>query len=107
MTTINQKEPYRRASPRRRPRRKSFKRSETHYFAISFRKAEDRGFAPGQAVECGDARAAIQRAKLMARDKANAGSVAFSRRRKSDLEEFEAAIILKVFGKVPKDFDIG
>jgi hypothetical protein len=61
----------------------------------------------GKQSNAGDARAAMLRAKLMARDKANAGSVAFSRRRKSDLEEFEAAVILKVFGKVPKDFDIG
>jgi hypothetical protein len=66
-----------------------------------------RGFAPGEAVGCGGARAAILRAKLMVRDKANYGSVAFLRRRKSDLGESEAAAILKVFGKVPKDFDKG
>jgi hypothetical protein len=63
-------------------------------------------FAPGQAVECRDAHVAILRAELMARDKTNAGSVAFSRRENSDLGEFKAAVILKVFGSVPKDFDI-
>jgi hypothetical protein len=107
MATIDKKERDRRAPPRRRPRRKPFKRSETHYFAISFTKVGNRGFAPGQAVECDDARDAIGRAKLMARDTANAGSVAFSRRGSPNTETYDTAVILKVFGKVPKDFDIG
>jgi predicted RNA-binding Zn-ribbon protein involved in translation (DUF1610 family) len=80
--------------------------TETHYVAISFTQEEGGGFAPGQAVECRDAYVAILRAELMARDKTNAGSVAFSRRETSGLGEFEAAVILKVFGNVPTDFDI-
>ena len=52
------------------------------------------------------ARTAMLRAELMARDKANAGSVAFSRRGNSHRAEYEPAVILRVFGNVPKDFDI-
>jgi hypothetical protein len=90
---------------RRRPRTELS--SQTRYVAISFTQGEGGSFAPGQAVQCNDARSAILRAELMARAKENAGSVAFSRRGNSDLGEFEAAVILKVFGNVPKDFDIG
>ena len=105
---IDQKERCRRlAARRRRPRREPSKRSATRYFAISFTKVGDRGFAPGQAVECGNARAAILRAKGMVRDKANAGSVAFSRSGTPNTQEYDTAVILAVFGKVPKDFDIG
>jgi hypothetical protein len=42
----------------------------------------------------------------MVRDNANAGSVAFSRRGSPNTET-DPAVILKAFGKVPKDFDIG
>jgi hypothetical protein len=93
----------------RRPRllREPSNRSETCYFAISFTPLEDGGFAPGQAVECADARVAVLRAELMGRDKAKAGSLAFSRRGNSDLGEFEAAVILKVFDNVSKGFGRG
>jgi len=36
--------------------------SGTHYVTISFRQMDGRGFAPGQAIECGDAETAILRA---------------------------------------------
>jgi hypothetical protein len=94
------------SSGRKRTATEQSNRIETHYVAISFTRVEGGGLAPGQAVECSDARAAMLRAELMARDTANAGSVAFSRRGNSDRGEFEAAVILRVFGTVPKDFDI-
>jgi hypothetical protein len=81
-------------------------RPQTHYVAISFTQVDSKGLAPGVAIECSDADTAILRAELMARDKANAGSVAFSRRANADLGWYKEAEILKVFGKVPKDFDI-
>ena len=62
---------------------------------------------PGPAVECPDAALAIQRAELMTRDKHIAGSVALSRRGNPDTEEYEPAVILKTFGEIPPDFDIG
>ena len=75
--------------------------------AISFRQVESKGCAPGQAIECADAETAILRAELMARDKANIGSAAFSRRGAPTFGRYEEAVILKVFGTLPKDFDIG
>jgi predicted RNA-binding Zn-ribbon protein involved in translation (DUF1610 family) len=81
-------------------------RSETHYVAISFRQVEGKVFSPGQAIECNGADTAILRAELMMRDKMNAGSVAFSRQGSPDLGKVKDAVILKVFGKVPKGFDI-
>jgi hypothetical protein len=68
---------------------------------------EDGGFAPGQAVECGDARASILRAERMLCGMASAGSVAFSRSENPNTQEYDNAVILAVFGKVPKHFDIG
>jgi len=43
----------------------------------------------------------------MMRDKANVGAAAFSRRESADVGRYEEAVILKVFGTLPKDFDIG
>ena len=62
------------------------------------------GLAPGQAVECPHAAAAIRRAEAMSRDDANAGAIAFSRSGSLDVGEFEDAVILKTFGEVPDDF---
>jgi hypothetical protein len=78
----------------------------TRYVALSFRRVAGGSSAPGQAVECIDARAAIRRAKLMAGDTVNGGSVAFSRRGSPEFGEFDDAVILKSFGNIPKDFDI-
>ena len=78
------------------PTQLSRRRYTSNASEISFTQAEDGGFAPGQAVECGDARA-ILRAKKMLRDKAKVGSVAFSRRGNPDIEEYEPAVM--DFGK--------
>jgi hypothetical protein len=62
-------------------------RSETHCGDI-IAQVDDGDFAPGQAVECSDAEAAILRAELMVRDRGNVGSAAFSRRGDPDRGEF-------------------
>jgi hypothetical protein len=76
-----------------------------YYVALPFTPVEGGGVAPGQAVECPHAAAAIRRADAMSRDEANAGVVAFSRRGSAELGEFEDADILKTFGEVPDDFN--
>jgi hypothetical protein len=75
-----------------------------YYVALPFTPVEGGCVAPGQAVECPHAAAAIRRADAMSRDEANAGAVAFSRNGSPDLGEFEDAVILKTFGEVPDDF---
>jgi hypothetical protein len=75
-----------------------------YYVALPFTPVEGGGLAPGQAVECPHAAAAIRRAEVMSRDETNAGAVAFSRSGSPDVGEFEDAVILKTFGDVPDDF---
>jgi hypothetical protein len=75
-----------------------------YYVALPFVSVEGGGLAPGQAVECPHAAAAIRRAEALSRDEANAGAVAFSRNGSPDLGEFDDAVILKTFGEVPDDF---
>ena len=74
-----------------------------YYVALPFVRV-DGGLAPGDAVECPHAAAAIRRAEALAARETNAGAVAFSRQGNGDLGEFEDAIILKAFGEVPDDF---
>ena len=75
-----------------------------YYVALPFTPVEGGGLAPGQAVECPHAAAAIRRAAAMSRDGANAGAIAFSRSGSPDVGEFGDAVILKSFGEVPDDF---
>ena len=74
-----------------------------YYVALPFVRVEG-GLAPGDAVECPHAAAAIRRAEAMAGKEAHAGAVAFSRQGTPDLGEFDDAVILKSFGDVPDDF---
>jgi hypothetical protein len=74
-----------------------------YYVALSF-PCIDGGFAPGEAIECPHAAAAIRRAGAMAHREGIAGAVAFSRRGDPNAGEFEEAEILKTFGEVPDDF---
>lgn len=74
-----------------------------YYVALPFIPVEG-GLAPGQAVECPNGGAAIRRAQAMASNEANAGAVAFSRSGDPNLGDFDDAVILKIFGKVPDDF---
>jgi hypothetical protein len=62
-----------------------------YYVAMPF-VPMDHGQAPGQAVECPTAEAAIRRAQAMGRHDANAGAVAFSRSCDPNLGEFEDAV---------------
>jgi len=64
----------------------------------------DGGLAPGEAVECAHAGAAIRPAEDLARKEGNAGAIAFSRQGSTELGEFEDAVILKTFDDVPDDF---
>ena len=75
-----------------------------YYVALPFTPEEGGGLAPGLAIECPSATAAIQRAEANARHDANAGAVAFSRSGDPNLGEFDDAVILKTFGEVPDDF---
>jgi hypothetical protein len=75
-----------------------------YYVALPFTLVEGGGLAPGQAVECPHAAAAIRRAEAMSRGEANVGAIAFSRSGSPDVGEFEDAVILKTFGEVPEDF---
>jgi hypothetical protein len=77
----------------------------TRYVALSFRKA-GKDFVPGPALECPDAGLAIQRAELMMREGEIAGAIAFSRRGNLESGEAEDAVVLKVFGAIPEDFDM-
>jgi hypothetical protein len=73
-----------------------------YYVALPFVHV-DGGLAPGEAVECPHAAAAIRRAQAMSGQEVNAGAVAFSRQGSAELGEFEDAVILKAFGDVPDD----
>jgi hypothetical protein len=75
-----------------------------YYVALPFTPVEEGGLAPGQAVECPNGGVAIRRAEVMARDAANAGAVAFSRKGDPNIGEFDDAVVLKAFGEVPDDF---
>ena len=75
-----------------------------YYVALPFMHVAEGGLAPGLAVECANAGAAIRRAEAMSRIEANSGAVAFSRLGNPDVGEFDDAVILKTFGEVPDDF---
>lgn len=73
-----------------------------YFVALPFTRL-DEGLAPGEAVECANANAAIRRARAMASSPSNAGAVAFSRSGDPNLGEFDDAVILQTFGDVPAD----
>lgn len=76
----------------------------TYFVALPFIAADD-GAAPGEAVECASAVAAINRAEALSRKEGNIGAVAFSRTGDLAVGEFSDAVVLKSFGDVPRDFD--
>lgn len=78
----------------------------TYFVALPFLRVEG-GLAPGEAVECPHAAAAIRRAEVMSSKEPNAGAVAFSRSGSPELGEFEEAVILGTFGDVPDEFQFG
>lgn len=74
----------------------------TYYVAMPFVAADD-GSAPGEAVECTNAAAAITRAEALSRKEENVGAVAFSRTGDPASGEFRDAVVLRSFGDVPSD----
>jgi hypothetical protein len=74
-----------------------------YYVALPFVDV-DGGLASGQARECAHGGEAVRRAEVMSRDPANVGAVAFSRKGDPNIGEFDEAVVLKTFGRVPEDF---
>lgn len=74
----------------------------TYYVALPFVAADD-GAAPGEAVECTSAAAAITRAEALSRKEGNVGAVAFSRTGDPASGEFSDAVVLRSFGEVRTD----
>ncbi len=74
----------------------------TYFVALSF-VAADNGVAPGEAVECLSARAAILRAEHLSRREGVVGSIAFSRSGDLSSGTFDDAQVLKIFGDAPSD----
>lgn len=73
-----------------------------YYVALPFVRL-DEGLAPGEAVECPHATAAIRRAAALASASPNAGAVAFSRSGDPNTGDFDEAVVLRTFGEVPDD----
>lgn len=74
----------------------------TYYVAMPFVAADD-GAAPGEAVECTSAAAAITRAEALARKEDHIGAVAFSRSGDPASGEIGDAVVLRSFGEVSRD----
>lgn len=74
----------------------------TYYVALPF-VTGDEGLAPGEAVECLSANAAVMRAEALSRKPGCAGAVAFSRTGDPSSGEFGDARVIRKFGEVPDD----
>ena len=74
----------------------------TYYVALPFVMADD-GLAPGEAVECTSANAAVMRAEALSRKPGCAGALAFSRIGDPATGEFGDATLIRKFGDVPGD----
>lgn len=74
----------------------------TYYVALPFVMADD-GLAPGEAVECLSAKAAVMRAEALSRKPGCAGAVAFSRTGDPSSGDFGDAKVIRRFGEVPDD----
>ncbi len=74
----------------------------TYYVALPFIPADD-GLAPGEAVECLSANAAVMRAEALSRKPGCAGAFAFSRTGDLATGEFGDANLIRKFGDVPDD----
>lgn len=74
----------------------------TYYVALPFVMADD-GLAPGEAVECLSANAAVMRAEALSRKPGCAGAVAFSRTGDPSSGDFGDAKVIRKFGEVPDD----
>jgi len=74
----------------------------TYYVALPFVPADD-GLAPGEAMECTSANAAVMRAEARSRKPGCAGALAFSRTGDPATGEFGDAKLIRKFGDVPED----
>jgi hypothetical protein len=74
----------------------------TYFVALPFIATDD-GLAPGEAVECLSANAAVMRAEALSHREGHAGAVAFSRSGDPATGEFTDANLIKKFGDVPND----
>jgi hypothetical protein len=74
----------------------------TYFVALPFIATDD-GLAPGEAVECLSANAAVMRAEVLSRREGHAGAVAFSRSGNTATGEFSDAKLIRKFGDVPND----
>ena len=74
----------------------------TYYVALPFVPSED-GIAPGEAVECTSANAAVMRAEALSRKPGCAGALAFSRTGDPATGDFGDAKVIRKFGDVPDD----
>jgi hypothetical protein len=74
----------------------------TYYVALPFVMADD-GLAPGEAVECTSANAAVMRAEALSRKPGCAGALAFSRTGDPATGEFGHATLIRKFGDVPDE----
>ena len=71
----------------------------TYYVALPFIRTEDGALVAGEAQERQTANAALRAADSMART--SAGAVAFSRTGDPSIGDFEDAVVIRAFGKVP------
>jgi hypothetical protein len=74
----------------------------TYYVALPFVPSDD-GIAPGEAVECPSANAAVMRAEALSRKPGHVGALAFSRSGDPATGEFGDAKLIRKFGDVPDD----
>jgi hypothetical protein len=74
----------------------------TYFVALPFIATDD-GLAPGEAVECLSANAAVTRAEALSHREGHAGALAFSRSGDAATSEFSDAKLIRKFGDVPND----
>ena len=74
----------------------------TYYVALPFVASDDCA-APGEAVECLSANAAVMRAEALSRKPGHAGAIAFSRTGDPASGDFGEAKVIRKFGDVPDD----
>jgi hypothetical protein len=72
--------------------------------ALPFQPVEGGGFAPGQAVECAHASAAVRTRPGDGGRHGQYRGRSVLAQGEPDIGEFEDAVILKAFGDVPEDF---
>lgn len=72
----------------------------TYYVALPFVMADD-GLAPGEAMECLSANAAVIRAEALSRKPGCAGAVAFSRTGDPSSGDFGDAKVIRKFARCP------